>query len=230
MRRLLCCVLLLVSATANASLVPYEFTAQVDGINPATASLLPVGLGDVITGGFLFDDAAPRTSFSQCADCNYDGSLFISGVRTNATYDESNFALWARLGSYLIAASGTTLTIQDVPTGTYAPDQWHLPLVAFGQDAGNGLRTDSIQIIMNDWFRGPLTSGDLQVFDPVDWHNGPFNDQRLNFSFAGPDGPVGFGSHLVSVTSVPEPGTLFLLSTGLIALGVRRRKRSIASP
>ena len=216
-----------VVAPASAGLMPYTFTAEIDGLDPLVADLLSVEIGDTISGGFLFDFDAPRTSFSQCDDCNYDGSVFIPGVRTNATYDMSDLLLWAAVGNRVLGATGDTLKIQDVPTGTYAPDSWHLDTVAWGQDIGAGVYTEDILIRLNSWFRGPLSNGDLQVPIPTEFEAGPFWDNRLLFHFSDPFGlSRGIGSHLTSITSVPEPNTLFLLGAGLLAMCLRRRRKT----
>jgi hypothetical protein len=216
------CLLIVVAALwaspARAGPILYHFTAEVDGTNPLVAGAFPIGL--VISGHLLFDPEAALLSYSQ-QQTPADGALFIPGLQTNATFDASGFGLWAVLNGVTLETTGTTLAIQDVQPGSYAPDSWHLESVGqFTEVAGFELNTT--RIILNKWFGRALSSAELQVpTDMTRWEGG-ISDQRLLFGST--DGGTVIGSHLTSITQVPEPSTLLLVSLGSVCLAQRRRR------
>jgi PEP-CTERM putative exosortase interaction domain len=216
-------VLSVIALDAAAVPIEYSFRSTVDGLSPGVEGLTGVKLGDEITGGFIFDDAAPRTSYEVCSPgCNYDGTVFYPGVGSESTYDATNMMLWAIVGDRVLTSRGTSLTIRDAPQFAYSDDLWKLETSALDSTLG-GLPVSAMQIILQEWFRGPLLSSDLQVSNPADWYPISIGHTRFNISLT--DG-LGVGSNIYSITkTVPEPGTLVLLASGLAGAWLLRRRR-----
>jgi hypothetical protein len=176
---------------------------------------------DTITGGFLFDDAAPRTSYVETP---VGGCCAPPGVATASTYDMGNLLLWVNLGDYVFTARGGDLAIVDGSTSPTLDDRWRLRTTGDGRVV-DGFTAASIGIELRH-NNGPLTSSSLQVTNPADW-GAPFAGNR-SFTIGFTNGSS-ISSTLLSITStsVPEPGTLSLLATGILgSLVAWRRKRA----
>ena len=215
---------------AHAALIEYSFTAFVNGNSsnemrfPAPLEAFGLERQPWVTGGFLFDDAAPRTSYSE--------QLITSGLspqlpylRTTSTYDMSNLRFWVNVGDHVLSATGTSLSIQDFESGVPIFDKWELNMLGDGQEV-NGYTVSGMSIRLWDGAGRPLTSSELQVPDPHGW--GGFNFV-YPFSIRFTNG-FGFGFQDLSfapVTSVPEPATLSLLGVGALGAIVTRRRRRI---
>jgi PEP-CTERM motif-containing protein len=215
---------------AHAALIEYSFSADLTGA--AGMSILEeFGLnprGDYVTGGFLFDDAAPMTLHQ---DTQYPGESEPSGSFSG--YDMSNLRMWVNVGDYVLTATGAGVLITDqprcVPPVLCDPysrhDAWFL--VAGGGDEVNGHTVADITMSLLYYGGTRLTSSELQVPDL----DGNYIDNR-SFGIQFRDGShlQGWLTSLAPTTSVPEPATLSLLAVGALgALATRRRRRAAAN-
>src|SRR5712671_6359529 len=115
LRRVFALLGLLALSPADATLIEYSFSGSLFGpVAPyylsTTHEAFGVEEGDRITGGFLFDDAAPRTSYTELAD----GS-------STSTYDMSDLRFWIGVGDYVLRATGSQLTISDAARNPLYP-------------------------------------------------------------------------------------------------------------
>lgn len=216
---------------AHAALIEYAFTARVDG-NVSIATLRDFGLnpnGDYVTGGFLFDDAAPMTSHEEYQFRDYP--VWSS----SSTYEMSNLRMWVNVGDYVLTATGGAVSIRDDPAFgpwcTCGPDafhdRWSLSARGDGNEV-NGYTVNSISMSLLENLGRALTSSELQVADPTHWSNDVSN-RSFGIWFAN----TGMNGYLTSITptttSVPEPGTLSLLAVGALGALATRRRRHVAA-
>lgn len=215
---------------ARAALIEYSFTAELDPSRSSSTLYDEFGLvpfsRSFITGGFLFDDAAPMTSHRDYQINGASGS--------SSTYDMSNLRLWVDVGDYVLAATGSALGIFDDPNsvscrcGPNVKDEWILSTRGDGDDV-NGHTVTSITLDLLQFTGNPLTSSELQVADAAHWNN--YIDNR-SFRLLFTDG-YGFAGWLTSIapttTSVPEPATLSLLAVGAFGALATRRRRQVAA-
>ena len=222
---------------AHAALIEYSFEAEIwrDSSTEVAVQAFGVQFGDTITGGFLFDDAAPRTSYSELTVLDCCGS---PAIVTTSTYDVSNLSMWVTIGDYVLNATGNNLTIRDAPYDPTRTDRWSLAMSGDGRELDNGYAVRSMAI----WLQqvalggpersGPLTSSELQVPNPeVDWGSPSLGNRELTIAFG--DG-LHIGTQLMSIaktpTHVPEPATLSLLAVGALgAFATRKRRHVIAT-
>jgi hypothetical protein len=200
------------SLPAHASLIEYSFTATLCGCNFNSENLpySAFGLenGDTITGGFLFDDAAPLTGYSE-------QSMGVFGVLRAATYDMSNLLLWASVGDHLLNATGDSLTIVDAAPNPSILDRWGLTTRGDGREV-NGYTV--AQISMSTRWLSPIVITSVEPYVLEKW---PFTtiDPSLNILFT--DGSrIAAHMRTITGTSVPEPATLSLLAAGALG-GIR---------
>jgi hypothetical protein len=215
LRRGFALLTILALSPAHAALIEYSFESKaITGIGGGHYIL-----GDAITGGFLFDDAAPLISHND-----YPSPF---GLTTNSTYDMSNLSFWVTLGDDTFTALGDMLFIQATNTAT-GYDVWRLTMNGDGQEV-DGRTVESMEM----WIRGytsPLTTADLQVTNPADWNNQCCVENIPLFWVSFTDG-TGVNAQLLSITptSVPEPATLSLLTAGILGTLATRRRRHAAA-
>jgi len=218
--RAMAVVALLAISPAHATLIEYSFSAQLSwpyrSFPDSSYEAFGVEVGDLITGGFLFDDAAARTSHTD----QYGTST--------STYDMSDLRFWVTVGDHVLGATGSELAIADSAPqpSPYATDRWGLSMLGDGDEVnGHTVRSMSIALMM--FGSAPLTSSELQVADPTEWHACCYPEVPVPFSILFTDGSRIAASRL-SVSSVPEPATLWLLALGALgALSARRRRRIV---
>jgi hypothetical protein len=208
---------------AHASLIEYSFTSTITGLGGNVHEDFGVEVGDSIPGGFVFDDGAVRTAYTEDLVVGYDG--WATGVVSTSIYDMGNLQLWATVGSHRLTSTGDDLWITDAPTHVYHPDLWRLQSTGSGQAVNGGYLVQWIQFCLSEWFNGPLTSSELQVSDAAAWGYGELN-RWFGVSFA--DGSSIDGRlDWIKPTSVPEPTTLSLVAAGALgAFALRRRRRA----
>ena len=221
------CLFCVAPFNASAALLRFNFTSEIDGISSEVANRLGVAVGDTITGGFLFDDQAPQTSFEHCDACLLvDNDRDEWSYRTSATYDLSQAILFGQVGGYSFGATGGDVLITDVDTLVWGADVWRWDPTAIRSEM-NGLTVESMSFVFEQMFGAPLTSAALQVPDPGRWF-GYGSDERFLLRLG--DG-LGIGSHVTSITkTVPEPATLLLLTSAIVgAAFTPRRRRAMSS-
>jgi hypothetical protein len=221
----------LAATPAHATLIEYSFTG---GFRNATVLVLEdFGVDPnhaAFTGGFVFDDAAPRTSYEESLVTYFDGTGYTTYLASSSTYDMSNLQLWLNLGDYTLRATGISLTINDGPqssTPNSTRDTWTLAMRGDGEEV-NGYTLGGVGIT-GWWYGGrAVTSSELQV--PDNWGSAYEQGLVSGLSFGLASGTTS-GSFRggFSPMSVPEPGTLSLLGVGALgALATRRRKHVAA--
>jgi autotransporter-associated beta strand protein len=219
-------------ATANGALG--SSTIQFDGLgNGSTARL-------ELAGGIALNNAInlPARSNTSVAVENISGSNTLGGGMVLGT-SGANYTIQSDAG-LLTLSGGTAITLGTGVTGTRT--------VTF-QGAGNGLITGaltdgnsgSLAITMNsagtltlsgtntytggtNVFNGTLVASSPSAFE--DGSNLYVGSAALYFAPVVPSPVVG-GAVVPSVTAVPEPGTLALLTAGALGavIALRRRKR-----
>jgi len=215
---------------AHVTLIEYAFTARVDG-NSSVATMMEFGLnpnGDSVSGGFIFDDAAPMTSHEEHQFFDYPAWT------TSSTYDMSNLRMWVNVGDYVLTATGGVVSIVDSPAfGPWCAcgpdtfhDRWSLSASGDGNEV-NGHTVRSITMSLLENLGRALTSSELQVADPAQWSNDIANRSfRIGFTDTAMSGYL---TSITPTTSVPEPATLSLLAVGALgALATRLRRRVAA--
>ena len=206
---------------AHAALIEYSYSFRSESYAAYTNFGIPQG--DTITGGFLFDDTAPRTSHTESP--NGGGIIGLpDGILSTSIYDVSSLLLWVDVGDHRLTARGDELTIVDAPFGDFRySDLWRLTL-----------RDDDDQtagyLLLRSWSVGPLTNSELQVPTNINNEWASFGFDRW-FQFSGDFGSL--NGRLLSIeatpTSVPEPGTLSLLAAGVLGAFAARRRRHAAA-
>jgi hypothetical protein len=233
LHRVLTLLGLLLISPAHAALIEYSFNASALCVSPCQGAL-GIRTGDTITGGFLFDDAAPRTSYQEEQFPYHDyGGQNLVAVRSESTYDMGNLLLWVTVGDQVFSARGDELFIRDVtPQSIYitVPDFWRLSLQGDGQNV-DGYTVESMvfQFSGADYHRDYLLSSELQVPTPF----GSYPSSYFSMIYSDAAGQIGgVSGYAVSITptatSVPEPGTLSLLATGVLGTLAARRRRHVA--
>jgi len=215
-------VAVLAVAPAHATLIEYSFTAELTGARSVPFSVLgefglPVYGPSYVTGGLLFDDAAPRISYTE-----------YMGSGSTSTYDMSDLRFWVAVGDHVLTATGSQLTISDAPPqpSPYATDRWILSMLGDGDEV-NGYTVASMRIDLLQYGSRPLTSSELQVANTVDWGSCCYPLVPYPFTISFTDGS-GFTARGLSI-SVPEPGMLSLLAAGVLGALVARRRRHVGS-
>src|SRR5690242_1516735 len=121
-------VALLAISPAHATLIEYSFSAQLSwpyfSYPDRSYEAFGVNVGDQITGGFLFDDAAPMTSHTE------------SPYWSSSTYDMSDLRFWVTVGEHVLGATGSQLTISDYlpQPSPYVTDRWTLSMLGDGNE------------------------------------------------------------------------------------------------
>jgi len=198
----------------HAGLIEYSFTSQVDTAYGHTPPGAFGGLngGDIVTGGFLFDDAAPRIT------------TYPSGPGTTSRYDVSNLLLWVILGGQTFTATGDELYIQD-RLYPWEDDRWYLTTNPDGHEV-NGYTVQSMSMSLYAW--SPFTNSELQVPDMTGWGDATTVFRQFAISFTDNSRVVSYVTS-ITPTSVPEPGTLSLLAAGVLGVLAARGRRRVAA-
>jgi hypothetical protein len=217
--RAMAVVALVAISPARATLIEYSFSAQLSwpysSFPDSSYEAFGVEVGDLITGGFLFDDAAATISHTE----QYGSST--------STYDMSDLRFWVTVGDHVLGATGSELAIADSAPqqSPYAADRWGLSMLGDGDEV-NGYTVRSMSIALMMFGSVPLTSSELQVADPTEWHACCYPGVPVPFTISFTDGSR-LAAQRLSISSVPEPATLSLLAVGgLGALAARRRRRA----
>ncbi|MDJ0940308.1 MAG: PEP-CTERM sorting domain-containing protein [Woeseiaceae bacterium] len=219
--------ILMLSATAAADPVPYQFSGSITG------GAGPFVLGTELNATFLYD-----TSIVPVAtDVNGDDiglatyglvSIYLGGV--------SNFV--ADIAGVTFGSDGTAVLVGD---GTGDPSSG-IFADARGESPGwTGLSINGFELLSFVMFTVGTADMLADQSMPAEWPN--FADIEggvntgLNMVFADSTGQIfvqniwGNADGNVSITPVPEPATVALLAIGLFGtLLVRRRRLSISRP
>jgi PEP-CTERM motif len=193
---------------SSASTITFSFSGSITNVNsPTLAGQFAVG--DVLWGTYTFDSAA---AFTDCgAICGmYDSSLqAVSGTLGTYSFTGTARAILIMSSQYIIAA--------DSPSISGAPVNG-LPLTTFTinlfDPTGTALSTAHTVV-------PPLLSAYSQRDFVLGFGTDPF---RLDPT-ATVSGTITSLAEVQPPTAVPEPTTLLLLGTGIVALAGRARQR-----
>jgi len=187
-------------------------------------------VGDTVTASivFLIDGASSISSFEMSTRFSSNDLSFINGSRVDSGFNAFPFL------TNLSAAGDPTQNIQDTmftdpqfPTGTYGEN-----IFIAGNSIGNappnvGIGPDAISapnpFVVSTFQFTVLDGANGLVLIPGNFADG-VNKFDVFFDNIGDDvtASVIFQGGSLTVTAVPEPSTLALLSTVVVAGGIRR--------
>lgn len=206
---LLVAAILFAPLNANAVLLRLDYSGVVTTIEGPGAGY---GIGDSVGGVLLIDSDLATDVFALIPDVGFfPAPALVAGPAGTGTasfdfvqviYDPVN-------GEYLVQ------DYERIVSGDTFIDNWvFLDLFPTGSLVGDGI-VQTLDLTSSSIFRpsqygratGTIVNG-FTTFTSIGWNN--FNLNRAS----------------LAPTTVPEPGTLFLLSGGVLAIGLFRRRRT----
>lgn len=207
MKRLLWLSLMILTLSAmtfatsvDATNATGTLTGSSTGLSLPGSTLIAIG----ITGGTTFYGNLGTVSFST-------GALTSGNLTSGGTY--------AGGGSFVVTGNGT----DRIPSGVIFSGSFDGPVTWAVISLSNGTHEyELVGAMSGTWFNGKSVVGatvELAVNTGGGLFNGSANISSGNMNFQGN------GLSLRSVTT-PEPATLTLIGTGLLAIGALRRKKA----
>ena len=200
-------VFLALSANSlQATIITIDIAAEIAEVDDLGGLLEgQVNVGDTITGSYTYDSATPDSNPLETIgnyehfNAPYGVSLSVGGFVFQTDPDNVNF---------LVTILNDNNGSDDYTFGSYN----NLPL-------SNGVGVSFISWALDDYTATALSSDALPTTPPVleDWES----IAGLTITY-GPKGSSMIRGHVTS--AVPEPGTVFLLGLGSLALIRKRRE------
>ena len=203
-------VILVLSANSLwATIITIELTAEIAEVDDISGLLEGnVNVGDTITGSYTYDSTTLDSSPSETVgsywhfSSPYGISLSVGGFVFQTDLDNVNFGIGI-LNNHNGRDSYAFGSLNNLPLS-------------------NGVWVEHISWQLDDYTATALSSTDLPTTPPVleDWAYSP---AQLGIKL-GSKGYAGLYGEVTSVELVPEPGTVFLLGFGSLALIRRGRE------
>ncbi len=224
--------LVLGSGTAHAALVTGSFTGKVTSVQGADPDIITnININDLVTGNYSFNPFAPDTNIPRADTGNFKNSSGLMGTlsltigsRTWTSGDLIALIFDNRGGQdkfqLSFAGPGVHTFPGDAPSvgsdAVFVLLQNTSPPPELVTNANalptRGLGTNPDQL--NYPAGAPIARGKIATgTQPSGWNPG----YRIAFNIDNPS---------FNMTPVPEPGTLLLIGSGLVGIGVGARRRN----
>jgi hypothetical protein len=208
-------VILVTCVPAQGSLITFNFQSTFTYVDPLLAGSFSVG--ETISSSYTFESTTPDTYPFDSTLGYYPGAITALSFSTSGGYSSGP----AASGLNYIHVLNDYYSLQDYyqvsgyltgsPINGYVP--YYFYMVFLDYPVPNALSSDAL----------PLTPPDVSSFE---YYGSPYNYSYFYF-YNGYNYPSAESYNSISLAqaSAPEPGSMFLLGSGLSALGIYMRRR-----
>ena len=203
-------ILALSCSNLRATIITINLTAEVTQVDDLAGELLEgqVNVGDTITGSYTYDSTTPDSSPSETV-----GSYW---------HLSSPCGISLSVGGFVFQTDSDNVYFLVQILNDHLGNDGYLLRSYYNLPLSNGVWVEHISWQLDDYTATALSSTDLPTTPPVleDWAYSP---AQLGIKL-GSKGYAGLYGEVTSVELVPEPGTVFLLGLGGLALIRRGRE------